>query len=512
VQLRNRTANDSDYPTDGLLIWHVDARQGPDGGLLYDNSYTEHKLLRLMEADGLEEIERNLPADAGDFYTPGDVFGSDTVPSSHRYDGAPTNLLVDSIQVNGNRMGFRASLGSGCALFCDAAVGRTAWPRAATTFAGRLAQENCDATPSVGWRIGDVDYLGEADVELALPAGTVEWRFFGELGDAECDRHGVLLVCADERCRQWAAGPPMSVPRVLHAAVRLGDGRVLVAGGGPPEIYDPVSGSWTPTGPLDLAPEMARAVVLDDGRVLLVGSASPDPINAAIYDPASNSWRTTASMLYDRIYHAAVKLGDGRVLVAGGFLFDDGGAMEPVLPTEVFDPASESWTVVGDVPEPASDGWSPPRTLAFPRVYHVALPLADGRVLLVGGADTAHVTTFDPATNQERLVVTMDSLRILPAVAALPSGTFLVAGGIDASFHASATASVLDPAARTWSEVAAMADGRFGHALTLLPDGDVLATGGAKVSETGDYLALDTVESFHRPATPPLRVGARLAP
>ncbi len=57
VQYRRRQGNDLRYPTDGLLVWHVDARTDSDGRFLYNNSYTEHKLLRLMEADGLEEIE-----------------------------------------------------------------------------------------------------------------------------------------------------------------------------------------------------------------------------------------------------------------------------------------------------------------------------------------------------------------------------------------------------------------------------------------------------------------------
>ncbi len=54
IQNRYRTGNDTPYPSNGLLIWHVDARLDPSGtNFLYNNSYTEHKLLRLMEADGL---------------------------------------------------------------------------------------------------------------------------------------------------------------------------------------------------------------------------------------------------------------------------------------------------------------------------------------------------------------------------------------------------------------------------------------------------------------------------
>ena len=60
VQNRNRSGNDTNLFTgsDGLILWHVDSRLDSwNYDFLYDNSYTEHKLLRLMEADGLEEIE-----------------------------------------------------------------------------------------------------------------------------------------------------------------------------------------------------------------------------------------------------------------------------------------------------------------------------------------------------------------------------------------------------------------------------------------------------------------------
>ncbi|MBE0603573.1 MAG: M6 family metalloprotease domain-containing protein [Deltaproteobacteria bacterium] len=61
AQNRQRVANDAwGMPGDGMLIWHVDASLDMFGGnYRYDNSFTEHKLVRLMEADGLEEIEQN---------------------------------------------------------------------------------------------------------------------------------------------------------------------------------------------------------------------------------------------------------------------------------------------------------------------------------------------------------------------------------------------------------------------------------------------------------------------
>jgi hypothetical protein len=101
VQNRLRSGNDTSLFTgsDGLLVWHVDARLDTWAyDFLYDNSYTDHKLLRLMEADGLEEIETfNASADAGDYYQPGMTFGPNTVPDSKRYGGQGTAMGIRDI-------------------------------------------------------------------------------------------------------------------------------------------------------------------------------------------------------------------------------------------------------------------------------------------------------------------------------------------------------------------------------------------------------------------------------
>ena len=101
VQNRYRSGNDTNLFTgsDGLILWHVDSRLDSwNYDFLYDNSYTAHKLLRLMEADGLEEIETyNASADAGDYYKAGMTFGQFTTPSSARYDGLPSAMGMTNI-------------------------------------------------------------------------------------------------------------------------------------------------------------------------------------------------------------------------------------------------------------------------------------------------------------------------------------------------------------------------------------------------------------------------------
>jgi M6 family metalloprotease-like protein len=108
VQNRHRVGNDQtpQMPADGMLIWHVDATLDDTGqDFKYDNSFTEHKLLRLMEADGLEEIETGADgADSGDYYVEGKAFGPATTPSSKKYDGTDTEVTVNNISASGLQM------------------------------------------------------------------------------------------------------------------------------------------------------------------------------------------------------------------------------------------------------------------------------------------------------------------------------------------------------------------------------------------------------------------------
>jgi len=98
LQNRVQSGNDLGLPGSGIAIWHVDARlNGAGQDFLYDNSYTSHKLLRLMEADGLEEIENGGGADAGDLYLPLGEFSDSTTPNSRKYNGGITKVFAQNI-------------------------------------------------------------------------------------------------------------------------------------------------------------------------------------------------------------------------------------------------------------------------------------------------------------------------------------------------------------------------------------------------------------------------------
>jgi M6 family metalloprotease-like protein len=94
------------YPTDGMLLWHVDATLDAAGtDWAYDNSYTAHKMLKLMQADGLDRIENSsATADAAMYYQPGGELGPLTTPSSRNYLGVDSGVDVSSISKSGTQM------------------------------------------------------------------------------------------------------------------------------------------------------------------------------------------------------------------------------------------------------------------------------------------------------------------------------------------------------------------------------------------------------------------------
>jgi hypothetical protein len=81
----------------------VDARLNADGtNFQFDNSYAEHKLLRLMEADGREQLEtlgkvKEAYFDPLDFYVQGTELTPNSTPNSRDYAGNDTGIIVRNI-------------------------------------------------------------------------------------------------------------------------------------------------------------------------------------------------------------------------------------------------------------------------------------------------------------------------------------------------------------------------------------------------------------------------------
>jgi hypothetical protein len=119
------------------------------------------------------------------------------------------------------------------------------------------------------------------------------------------------------------------------------------------------------------------------GKILLAGGGNPPTATAEVIDLNSPTpaWRSVAPMAFPRRQHNATVLPDGKVLVTGGSSIAGFGAgidgdADPVLPAELWDPVTETWTTLA--------------AMDVPRLYHsVAMLLPDGRVLSAGGGEGA---------------------------------------------------------------------------------------------------------------------------
>ncbi len=125
----------------------------------------------------------------------------------------------------------------------------------------------------------------------------------------------------------------MTSARGRAATVILADGRVMAIGGcttigctsvlSSAEIYDPVANTWTATGPMATARAGHFAARLSDGRVL-VGGGCADQVcsevlrSAEIFDPVTGTFSPAGQLAQARVGAVARSLPDGVVLVSQG--------------------------------------------------------------------------------------------------------------------------------------------------------------------------------------------------
>ena len=157
------------------------------------------------------------------------------------------------------------------------------------------------------------------------------------------------------------------------------NGQVVYAGPEPETRYLDTSGTgaWTAlayrkfSGWRDYGP----GVMYDTGKILEVGGGDPPTATAETLDltTVTPAWTLTGNMQFARRQENAVILPDGKVFIVGGSSgsgFDD--STNPVLPTEMWDPATGQFTQMASI--------------AAYRGYHsTALLLPDGRVVSTGG-------------------------------------------------------------------------------------------------------------------------------
>ena len=266
---------------------------------------------------------------------------------------------------------------------------------------------------------------------------------------------------------------PRAEGRIIRA-MKLGMSVALMMGVTAGSVS--AQGTWSETAPLPGSPYATMVVGLPNGNGLLSGGyfgGLGQVTNwATLYNPATNTWTTTTAMKYRRHFHTGTLLVDGTALVVGGGVWD--GVRYTFAPkAETYKPAAKTWTATG--------------AMVTPRFGHTATLLADGRVLVTGGAKlyfpTYHMTTYtasaeiyDPKTRTWVSTGSMSGARIGHSATLMSGGKVLVTGGWATNYNTSST-EIFDPITGKWSPGLSMQSVTGSNSAGMLNDGRVLVVG-----------------------------------
>ena len=309
------------------------------------------------------------------------------------------------------------------------------------------------------------------------------------------------------RTMNFTAGPNMSTARVLHSAVELNDGRVLIIGGADSnanvlsscEIYNPATNSFSVTGSMNTQRVLFGACLMDDGRVMVAGGTNTLDSNVVnvvtgvlrsteIYNPATGSWSGSQNIGGYRLAPALTRLPNNQVLVSGGvqisFFFG--------IPTSASSTGNcQRWT---------NGSWGGAANMSQGRAGHQynQVRLNDGRILMTGGVDVPSLLgatnaapisgaeAYNPTSNSWQ-TVNMPVDRALHTATLLDDGRVAVCGGAQGLLTAPisiADVHLFNPSTNSWSGVPSLAGPRASHTAQLLPDGTLALFGGQGASST----------------------------
>jgi hypothetical protein len=277
------------------------------------------------------------------------------------------------------------------------------------------------------------------------------------------------------------------------------------------------SSGFTPTGSLNEARGLHTATLLPDNKVLVAyGSNSSAYTNATgyvglssieVYDAGKGTFTEIVGEDGAGIFgHTSTLLPNGEVLLAGGFV------------NSVWDYSGSTSYNEATLYDSATGVFSGTGNMTASRGGHTATLLANGKVLIAGGADQDPTGTgldsaelYDPSTGAFTQTGSMAVGRFLHTATLLQNGKVLFVGGaLTSTSDPVASAELYDPVTGSFTMTGAMATAREQHTATLLADGRVLIVGGTTPTGTGDLQPTATVEIYD-PSTGSFSVTGSMA-
>jgi hypothetical protein len=324
-----------------------------------------------------------------------------------------------------------------------------------------------------------------------------------------------LAGTASAAAGEWSA--PFSWLNVGVHLTLLPTGKVLSFGlSGIPTVWNPANGSFTSmTTPSVIF--CSGHSLLADGRLLASGGNSDPHVGAngipdnTIFDPVSQTWSRATPMRYARWYPTNTTLPNGDVLILSGRdltanmvrlpevwsngslrVLSNAYRLVPLYP-RAFVAADGRVFVAGEFRvslylDPSGGGtWTDgPSRLYGMRDYGAAVMYEDGKILYVGGGrttNTAEIIDLNSPAPAWRWTGSMAFPRRHLNAVVLPNGEVLVTGGSSGitfnDYRAGVRAAELwNPATGRWTTLASNTVSRVYHSTSLLlPDGRVLHTG-----------------------------------
>ncbi len=234
--------------------------------------------------------------------------------------------------------------------------------------------------------------------------------------------------------------------------------------------------------------DSARGARGPDGRLYVFGGVnanSPLGLNTVeAYDVHSNTWTFVPPMPTGRAQLAVVNTPDGKIYALGGFPDERSWAGSAAV--EAFDPSTGTWVARASMPTP--------------RGGLAAALGADGRIYVIGGANSnadgspilyETVDVYDPAADTWSAAPSMSTSRYALTAIAAPDGRIYAIGGSDGTAYLSSV-EAFDVANQTWQSVSALPSVLVDPGSVVGPDGLIYVLGGA----TPAAPAVNAVETY----------------
>ena len=240
-----------------------------------------------------------------------------------------------------------------------------------------------------------------------------------------------VLERYDPAAKDWITLAPLP-NKVWRASAAESNGKLYVFGGyqstggfpfNPSNRvfeYDPSTDEWAEKTPMSAARGTSVAVNVS-GKIHVIGGASKGALKLhEAYDPLTDSWEINEPMITARSGLTAIYM-NGKIYVVGGYFLSGGVVSQSVL--EAFNVASGTWESLNSMPITR---------------YGVASAVVDNRMFVFGGGVNGTVTSrtleYDPMSDSWRQLADMPSPVSFMGVAVLRD-TIYVMGGAAVSLN-----------------------------------------------------------------------------